>query len=115
MNLGNAFEAKVCEYLQNAGLKLLEKNYRVGHWELDLIMKDGKTVVFVEVKYRKNELYGGAISALSASQIERLRMAAQAYLQKKQLNESKTPCRFDLVAVTGQLNSPNINWIKNAF
>lgn len=112
---GEAFESLACDYLQKAGLQLLARNFRLGHWEVDLIMKDGSTFVFVEVKYRKNEHYGGAAAALSHSQRARLRSTAQAYLQQNRLREEKTQCRFDLFAITGHPISPTIEWLKNAF
>lgn len=93
----------------------MQSHFKAGRWEVDLIMKDGATLVFVEVKYRRNHLYGGAANALSHSQINRLRGAASYYLQSHKLKEYKTQCRFDLVAITGEPPQQHIEWLKNAF
>lgn len=112
---GDAYEDLACHHLQQAGLTLVTRHFRLGHWEVDLIMKEGATLVFVEVKYRKHQSYGGASQALSQGQIQRLRKAAQAYLQQNKLKEQKTQCRFDLVAITGLPPKQSIDWLKNAF
>lgn len=78
-------------------------------------MLDGKTYVFVEVKYRKKSNYGGSLMAISHNKQKKIRFCAKFYLQKKQLNEYNTPCRFDVVALEGDIQKPKIDWLKNAF
>ena len=112
---GDEYEALACHYLQQAGLVLLCQHFKFKRWEIDLVMQQGQTLVFVEVKYRKNSEFGGASCALSAAQINRLRGTAHYYLQRHHLQEQKTPCRFDLVAITGEASSYQIEWFKNAF
>lgn len=112
---GDFYEQLACDYLERAGVKLLQRHFRLGHWEIDLVCQDGSTLVFVEVKYRQHQDYGGASQALSQRQAQRLRKAAQGYLQQHKLKEQKTQCRFDLVAITGLPPKHRIDWLKNAF
>jgi len=77
-------------------------------------------LVFVEVKYRKNNAYGGAINAISALKQKKIISAAQFFLQKNNLNPENQACRFDVIAIEGSDESNNgksqqIHWLKNAF
>ena len=112
--LGNQAELFAAELLIKQGLILLEQNvnFRVG--ELDLIMKDKGSLVFVEVKRRKKDNFGGALEAITATKQKRLTKAALAYLQRNKLMD-KIPCRFDLVAVTDSNGQLSGQWIKNIF
>lgn len=97
-----------CQYLTQSGLKLIEKNYSCALGEVDLIMQDtGNTLVFIEVRYRKNTLYGGAAASVTKSKQQKLIRTAQHYLQKQRYLPA---CRFDVIAVENN----QINWIKNA-
>jgi len=112
--LGLQGESFAANLLMKKGLKILEQNvnFRVG--ELDLIMKDKDTLVFVEVRRRKNNNFGGAIGSITATKQKRLTRAALAYLQRKNLMD-KVPCRFDLVAITETAGQLKGEWIKNIF
>jgi putative endonuclease len=112
---GKITEKYTCEYLILQNLTFVEQNFHSKYGEIDLIMLDGDIYVFIEVKYRKSNNYGGSLVAVSHSKQKKLRLSAQFYLQKKQLNEYNTPCRFDIVALEGDIENPNINWLKNAF
>jgi putative endonuclease len=112
---GKITEDFVSEYLILQNLTLIDQNFHSRHGEIDLIMLDGNTYVFIEVKYRKNNKYGGSLVAVSYSKQQKLRLCAKYYLQQNQLNEYNTPCRFDIVALEGDIQNPNINWLKNAF
>ncbi len=112
---GKITEKFSCEYLLLQNLTFLDQNFHSKYGEIDLIMLDGSTYVFIEVKYRKNNSFGGSLVAVSQSKQEKLRLCAKFYLQLKQLNEYNTPCRFDIVALEGDIENPNINWLKNAF
>jgi len=110
-------EKACCEYLQNQGLKLLERNYHGRRGELDLIMQDDTTVVFVEVRYRSNNAFCSAAETITASKQKKLRLTAAQYLQQETrlLNG-----RFDVVAMTKKVRNNGSNdyafeWIKNAF
>lgn len=109
---GKHYESLARSYLQNCGLIYQAANFRAGRCELDLIMREGETLVFVEVKFRQSNSHGGALNALSAAQIKRIRQAASRYMQTQQLNEFRTVCRFDFVAIDAK---QNVQWIKNAF
>ncbi|MFT5519940.1 MAG: putative endonuclease [Enterobacterales bacterium] len=114
VELGREAETFAANMLIEHGLHLIEKNvnFRVG--ELDLVMKDKDSLVFVEVKRRNSNKFGGAIGSITAVKQKRLTKAALAYLQRKKLMD-KVPCRFDLVAVTDTNGLLEAQWIKNIF
>lgn len=97
---------------------LLERNYRCKSGEIDLIMQEKHCITFVEVKYRKNVSFGGALYAVNLSKQKKIIKAAQTYLLQHGLSPEKQACRFDVIAIEGQTNTPEriqINWLKNAF
>lgn len=109
---GDLHESKAAEYLQNQGLKLLDSNHHSRFGEIDLIMMDQKTLVFIEVRYRRNKSFGGAAISVTPAKQRKIALTASQYLQSK--GKSDVPCRFDIVAVTGQ-QELHTQWIKNAF
>ncbi|WP_445401348.1 YraN family protein [Zobellella sp. An-6] len=108
---GEQFERRAEQYLLEQGLSLVVRNYQCRLGEIDLIMRAGTTLVFVEVRYRKSAHFGGALASVTAAKQQRLRRTALSYLQSQGLNESRQSCRFDLVACDGNA----IDWIPNAF
>ena len=98
-------------YLASKGFTLIERNFLCKAGEIDIIMLDGEYLVFIEVRYRKNKDFGGALASITPSKQRKLRRAAELYLLK---NFSNTPpnCRFDAVGIEGD---DEIEWIKNAF
>lgn len=112
---GKLMEQFAQQYLIQQGLIFIDKNIHCRQGELDLIFNQGSIWVFVEVKYRKNSSFGGALSAVSAAKQQKIRSSIAYYLQQKKLNEYNTPCRIDVISLEGDLNKPKINWIKNAF
>lgn len=108
---GLAAEARCADYLSARGLRLLAQNVKCRWGELDLIMQDKQTLVFVEVKARSSNHFGGGLAAVTYAKQQKLRRAAQWYLIQK--NKTESPCRFDVVDV--DLNSQDFNWIRNAF
>jgi putative endonuclease len=112
---GNITEKVAANYLVTQGLVIQDKNIYSRMGEIDIIMKDDNTYVFVEVKYRASALFGGAISTISPSKQQKIRKTAAFYLQQCGLNEYNTPCRFDVVALQGNMNNLDITWLKNAF
>nr|WP_085284952.1 YraN family protein [Colwellia chukchiensis] len=113
--MGKNSEQLASQYLQQHGLSLQSCNFQNRAGEIDLIMTQGTTWVFVEVKYRKNNHFGGAIAAVSLKKQQKIKQCAAFYLQQMGLNEYNTPCRFDVVAMQGDINAPVITWLKNAF
>jgi len=112
---GKASEGFAQQYLTQQGLLFIDKNFHCRKGEIDLIMKDGDTLVFIEVKYRKNNNFGGAISAVSQSKQQKIKHCVAFFLHKANLNEYNTPCRFDVIALEGDINQPQVTWLKNAF
>ncbi len=109
---GDAAEDAALAYLQQAGLRLLTRNYRTpgrGGGEIDLIMRapDG-TCVFIEVRQRQTASHGGAAASVSPLKQQRIVFAARHYLMRM---NTLPPCRFDVVAVQGT----HLEWIKGAF
>lgn len=112
---GDAAEDAALAHLQAAGLRLLERNYRVAAGpsrhagEVDLIMADRDgTLVFVEVRARADATHGGAAASVTARKQQRLIYAAQHYLLR---HASPPPCRFDVVALDGG----TLTWLQAAF
>ena len=110
LNVGDNAEQAARNYLERQGLKLIEQNYRCKQGEIDLIMQDGETLVFVEVRYRNSTAFGSPLETVNRSKQRKITIATMHYLQKKGLGES-LPVRFDVVGIT----PGNTDWIKGAF
>lgn len=104
-------ENRAAAYLERRGLALAARNYRCRYGEIDLIMFDGETLVFVEVRMRTSEVFGGAAASITASKQAKLIRTAHHYLSSI---HHEPACRFDVVLMTGT-DSLKIEWIKNAF
>ena len=115
LNAGREAEAYALQHLQQHGLQLIAQNWLCKRGELDLVMLDGDTVVFVEVRYRRHSAWGGAIESVDFRKQQKVILAAQLSLQKE-TRWADSACRFDVVAVEGAADcgSP-LNWIKHAF
>jgi putative endonuclease len=112
---GKAAEALARQHLEQQGLRLLAQNWHCRRGELDLVMLDTDTVVFVEVRYRRHAAWGGAIESVDARKREKLTKAALHFLQRES-RWAKHPCRFDVIAINAEGNpTPRLNWIRNAF
>lgn len=112
---GKDAELQALEYLQRQGLRLLAQNWLCKRGELDLVMLDGDTVVFVEVRYRRHSGWGGATESVDFRKQAKLVTAAQLFLQQA-TDWASHPCRFDVIAIEGQPgNAAPLNWIKSAF
>ena len=105
---GAAAEDAALAFLQAKGCSLLARNWHCAYGEIDLIVKNGGTIVFVEVKYRKNRGFGGAAYSISPSKLLKLQRSVEYYLQKHGLNHA--PCRLDVVLIEGD-GPPE--WIQN--
>lgn len=107
---GHAAEQLAAIFLQQKGLILVEKNFRCKYGEIDLIMRDGKTLVFVEVRLRSNSNFGGAAMSITQSKQQKLTRTAEHYLQL----HGNSACRFDAILMqTTDINA--VEWIENAF
>lgn len=105
--VGQQGEDDALIYLQQRGLALIERNFRCKGGEIDLLMQDKKTLVFIEVRKRADKEYGGAAASVTSAKQQRLIAAAQYYLQRYTM---PPPCRFDVIAIDGN----HISWLKNA-
>lgn len=109
-NKGQAAEIIAAQYLNAQGLKLIARNYRSRFGEIDLIMQDGTSLVFVEVRLRKSKLFGGAEESITASKQHKIVITAEYYLQQ----HGNQNCRFDVILMDKE-DAQNVTWIKNAF
>jgi len=111
---GSHYEDLALAHGQREGLLLLARNFNCRYGELDLVMRDGDIVVFVEVRYRRSQGFGGGLDSVGASKRERLAKAASVFLQANP-GLTRNPCRFDVVAISGAADAPSIHWQRNAF
>ncbi|MDB4222805.1 YraN family protein [Granulosicoccus sp.] len=120
---GDRFELLAWSWLENHGYSLIDKNFAKRIGEIDLIVKDpdNSTVVFVEVRFRSTERYGGAIESVDYRKQRKLARTANSWLQR--YAKQNTPARIDIIALRPALqNTPRtmfwcgfeVNWIKNA-
>jgi len=108
---GAQAEQLAVQYLQQQGLRLVVQNYRGRFGEIDLIMQDGTTLVFIEVRLRRNAGFGGAAASIDARKQQRIISTAQQYLA----GLARIPaCRFDVVLLD-DAEGRNMQWLKNAF
>lgn len=111
---GQQAETLACRYLERQGLQLLERNYHCPCGELDLIMKHHDSVVFVEVRYRRYQGFGGGAESVNYHKRAKLIASASHYLQQHS-RLAKHPSRFDVVAVSPDGMRDKIDWIADAF
>jgi putative endonuclease len=98
-------------FLQQRGLRLVTRNYRCRFGEIDLVLRDGEVLVFVEVRVRSSERFGGGGASIDGRKRERLLRAARHYLSDR---ATVPACRFDAMLLSGD-QPPRIEWIINAF
>src|SRR3954469_8807467 len=110
MNPAGARAEHVCaELLRRSGLRVIERNWRCRHGEIDLIAEEGGTVVFAEVRMRSRASFGGAAESVTEAKRARLLAAARLYLSRR----PEAACRFDVLLVEGEPS--RIEWIRDAF
>ena len=109
---GRDAENVALEYLLGRGLKLITKNYHSRSGEIDLIMEDNETLVFVEVRYRKTSKFGSPLESITQYKQNHLIQCATHYLTTRRINR---PTRFDVVGISPNRESIEIEWIPNAF
>ena len=112
--IGDQSEEIACGYLKQNGLKIIERNFRSPRGELDIIMEDGETLVFVEVRFRRNTQYGSGAESVDKNKQKKIITSAAYFLQKNSKHRNR-PTRFDVVSISLESNKPAINWIQDAF
>ena len=111
---GSEWEAAAETLLQQRGLTTVARNFHGRIGEIDLVMLDGQTLVFIEVRYRRDDGHGsGAASVIPAKQ-RRITFAAKRFLQKEKRYAHRA-CRFDVVSIGRKEGRTLMNWIKGAF
>ncbi|WP_368749009.1 YraN family protein [Enterobacter hormaechei] len=108
---GDAWELKARRWLEGKGLRFVAANVRGRGGEIDLIMKDDQTIVFVEVRFRQSSRFGGAAASVTLAKQQKLLQTAHLWLARHNGSFDTVDCRFDVVAFTGNA----IDWLKNAF
>lgn len=111
---GRNFEEVAESYLRKRGLSIIARNYACRAGEIDLIMLDGDTIVFVEVRYRRSLRFGGGLESITDRKRSRLIRTAAHFLVKRS-GPVEPPCRFDVLAITGGAENYSIDWIADAF
>lgn len=109
-SLGDDAEKLAASYLQQQGLTLVTSNYQCKFGEIDLVMREGNSLVFVEVRLRSNSHFGGAAASITATKQRKLALTAEHYLQKY----GNSACRFDAILMDSK-DAQHIEWIRNAF
>lgn len=112
---GLRFEELAAKHLQQRGLRLLQRNFRCSMGEIDLVMQHRDMLVFVEVRFRGNPDFGGAVATITRDKQHRLLQTARYFLLCHR-EYQQYPCRFDVVGITpGTGTSPCLEWIQDAF
>jgi putative endonuclease len=112
---GMESETAAVKYLKKKGYKIIERNFKTKYGEIDIIAKDGETIVFIEVKARKNQNFGSPKESITYTKIKKISKSALFYLKSsKQMNKK---ARFDVAIIKSFDDSqkPDIELIKNAF
>ena len=110
MSSGDAAEALAAAFLEARGLRIVARNYRCTSGEIDIIARCGVTLVFVEVRARASDTFGGAAGSITVAKRKKVLAAARHYLTSHRID---CACRFDAVLLTGK--PPEIEWIRDAF
>jgi putative endonuclease len=111
---GRTWERLAESFLNDKGLRTIQRNFNSRVGELDLVLRDGSTLVFAEVRYRASDRHGTGAESVSLSKQKRIIRAAQKFLQLKPQHPS-TRCRFDVVSIGRKDGRTLIDWIPNAF
>ena len=106
---GTQYEERAAEYLIAQNYQILERNYRIRSGEIDIIARDGTVLVFIEVKYRKDDESGNPLEAVDIRKQRKIIKVARYYLYQKKYGD--VPCRFDVIGICGS----HIEHIKDAF
>lgn len=113
-HIGNKAENLACEFLEQEGWEILDRNYYSGHSEIDIIAKDGIFTVFLEVKMRSSTQFGQPFEQVTEAKVEHIFKAAEAWAVEHEMHNS--PMRFDVIGILKRKNKdPEINHIPDAY
>ncbi|WP_114418546.1 YraN family protein [Marinospirillum perlucidum] len=114
LHRGKQAEITAKKSLLDQGLQLVAENFHCPLGEIDLILWDGDTLVFTEVRFRKTNAFGGAVASITPAKQRRIQRTAEVFLQRL---KTQPPCRFDVLAMSEDSDGHILcqNWIKNAF
>ena len=110
---GQHYEDYAHSFLKKAGLVSISRNYRCRLGEIDLIMLDGDTLVFVEVKYRKRHCHGSSVEQVDYRKQQKLQRTALIFLSRNP-HHAERPCRFDVMGISPIDGALHVDWIKDA-
>jgi len=112
--LGQQGESAALAFLQQQGLELIARNHRCRFGEVDLVMRDGVVLVFVEVRYRADDRFGDGAATVTRRKQRRIILAARHFLAGLRVSVLP-PCRFDVVSISQRNYTTPIAWIRDAF
>jgi putative endonuclease len=110
---GTEGETLAAAFLQENGFSIVERNFRFGRGEIDLVARDGNELVFVEVKSRRSRRYGAPEESVTPAKEAQLKKVAEGYLYERNIEDQS--CRFDVVTITYQKEVPVLRLIRNVF
>lgn len=111
---GAHIEALAAAFLRERGLVPVAANASARGGELDLVMRDGETLVFIEVRYRRDARFGGGAASIDAGKRRRIVLAAEQFLAASR-GFARLPCRFDVIDASGDPAAPDVVWLRDAF
>jgi len=112
--VGRDAERLAERFLTRRGLIVVARNYRCRRGEIDLVMRDAETLVFVEVRRRTSRMFGGGLGSVDRRKRARLVAAAEVFLTVNRIGDDR-PCRFDVIAIDGPSRRTTIEWVRGAF
>ena len=113
LNLGREGENIATDFLRSIGFKVLERNYKYGRKDIDIVCRDGKTIVFVEVKAGRSKRFGAPLERVNNKKQQNITQVAKSFIQRNDC--SGYDFRFDVIAIDAKSGSNRIDHIKNAF
>lgn len=111
---GEAWEAVAERYLADRGLQTLARNFHCRLGEIDLVMCDVETIVFVEVRYRRRNHFGTAVESVTRKKQLKICRAAGIFLSRRPALATR-PCRFDVIGISGAADDWTLEWVSGAF
>jgi putative endonuclease len=114
LTIGRSGEQSAERFLCRKGMAVVARNYRCPQGEIDLVMRDGDTLVFVEVRQRASTAYGSPLETVSAAKQRKLTAAAQHFLLSQKIS-SRQALRFDVIGIVSGDAGETMDWIANAF